>query len=103
MNMNINKPTIAKLVQSWLWLNRKLRTEFAQHIVFMFAILAILAQITVMSFGIYLPTWSLIVLGIMLALIWEIGGKIVQHKHISFEDIVASLIGLALYIILFRL
>lgn len=77
----------------WTKLNYFVRGEAFLHIVTMFTILTMVMQITLILFNIYLPTWSLGVITVIVALLWEVVGKIFEKKPINLLDIFWSLVG----------
>lgn len=87
----------------WTKLNYFVRGEAFLHIVVMFTIITMIMQLTLVLFNIYLPTWSLGVVTIMVAILWEIIGKIFEHKYINLLDIFWTLIGGLISILIFRI
>lgn len=87
----------------WTKLNYFVRGEAFLHIVTMFTILTMIMQLTLILFNIYLPTWSLGVITVMVALLWEVVGKILEQKPINLLDIFWTLIGGLITILIFRI
>lgn len=87
----------------WTRLNYFARGEAFLHIVTMFTILTMIMQLTLVLFSIYLPTWSLGVITIVVAILWEVVGKILEQKPINLLDIFLSLVGGLITILIFRI
>ena len=87
----------------WTKLNYFVRGEAFLHIVTMFTILTMIMQLGLVLLNIYLPTWSLVVITIVVAILWEVVGKIFEHKPINLLDIFWSLVGGLITIIIFRI
>ena len=87
----------------WTKLNYFVRGEAFLHIVTMFTILTMIMQLALVLFNIYLPTWSLGMITVMVTILWEVMGKILEQKPINLLDIFWSLIGGLITILIFRI
>ena len=87
----------------WTKLNYFVRGEAFLHIVTMFTILTMIMQLTLVLFNIYLPIWSLGVITVMGAILWEVVGKMFEQKPINLLDIFWTLIGGLITILIFRI
>lgn len=87
----------------WTKLNYIVRGEAFLHIVTMFTILTMIMQLSLVLFNIYLPTWSLSVITVIVAIFWEVTGKFFEHKPINLLDIFWTLIGGLISILIFRI
>ena len=87
----------------WTKLNYFVRGEAFLHIVTMFTILTVLMQLALVLLNVYLSTWSLGAIIVMVAILWEVIGKIFEHKPINLLDMFWSLIGGLITIIIFRM
>ena len=87
----------------WTKLNYFARGEAFLHIVTMFTILTMIMQLALALFNIYLSTWSLGMITVMVTILWEVVGKILEQKPINLLDIFWSLVGGLITILIFRI
>lgn len=86
----------------WIKLNYFIRGEAFLHITTMFLIATLFVQIALL-FGIFMPTWAVATLTAIVAVLWEVVGKIFEQKPINFGDILWTLVGGFLVILIFRI
>lgn len=86
----------------WTKLNYFVRGEAWLHIATMFMLLTMIMQLALILFNIYLPIWSLGIITVIVATLWEMVGKSFEHKPINLVDIFWTLIGGLISILIFK-
>ena len=78
------------------------RGEFYLHLATMFLAMTLLINLALLI-GVYLPLWFLLPVSLIVGIAWELIWKIYDKKEISISDIIGTLCGGFLSIIILRL
>lgn len=77
------------------------RGEFWLHLATMFIVMVLLIQLAQLA-GIYLPNYVLFPIPLIVGIIWEFFWKKVKHKPISISDIIGTVLGGVLAILILK-